>query len=450
MTFSTDFIWGAASSAYQIEGAAYADGKGLSVWDMMCRKQGAIYQAQNGEIACDHYHAFKQDVVLMKEIGIRAYRFSLSWPRIIPGGTGEVNPQGIAFYNALINELLENDIIPYITLFHWDYPYDLYRRGSWLNHDSPKWFAEYTKIVVNNFSDRVENWITLNEPQCFIGLGHQTGIHAPGDKLDLAEVLIAGHHALVAHGRSVQVIREYAKRKPSIGYAPVGIIKMPTTDAMEDVERARHATFSVNDSSCWNNTWWMDSVLLGRYPEDGLRLYGDAVPHFSTDEMETISTPIDFLGSNIYNGAYVTADQDGNCKEAQLYNGFAGTAMDWPVTPEALYWGPKFLYERYKKPIFITENGMANTDWPSVDGKVHDPQRIDFLHRYLVQLKRICDEGIPVKGYFQWSLTDNFEWSFGYNKRFGLIYIDYRDQRRILKESAYWYQQIIISNGGCL
>ncbi|OHB59854.1 MAG: beta-glucosidase [Planctomycetes bacterium GWF2_42_9] len=447
MSFSDDFIWGAASAAFQIEGATSEDGRGLSVWDMMCSKPGAIYQNQNADIACDHYHGYKEDVRLMKEIGLKAYRLSLSWPRLLPSGTGKVNPAGLEFYNNLIDELLANDIVPFVTLFHWDFPLELYCRGGWLNPESPIWFKDYTSVAVEHFSDRIRNWITLNEPQTFVGQGHQLGIHAPGEKYNLKEVLRIGHNVLLAHGRAVQVIRENAKLTPNIGYAPVGVINMPASDSQADIDAARRATFNIPSESCWNSAWWMDPVFLGQYPESGLKLYSGNLPKINSGDMGIISTPVDFCGANIYHGTYTAADSCDNPLDVKPYEGSPLTAMEWPITPDGLYWGPKFLYERYKKPIYITENGMANLDWPSLDGKVHDPQRIYFISRYLSNLKKAHAEGIPVKGYFYWSLSDNFEWTFGYSKRFGLIYVDYRDQRRTLKDSAFWYKNIILSNG---
>jgi len=450
MTFPKTFTWGVAASSYQIEGAVHEDGKGPSVWDVFCQKAGNIWSSQSGGIACDHYHRYKEDVSLMKQIGLHAYRLSVSWPRVIPEGIGALNPKGLEFYDKLIDELLSAGISPYVTLFHWDYPYELHRRGGWLNRDSSDWFSEYVKVVVNRLSDRVKYWITLNEPQCFIGLGHQFGFHAPGDKLEFAQVLTAAHNALLAHGKAVQAIRTYSKVESQISFAPVGIVNIPATENSEDVEAARQAMFSVTEKNCWNNTWWADPVFFGRYPEDGLALFGTNAPRIEDKDMKTICQPLDFFAVNIYFGQPTRASKEGQSEAIQLPVGYAMTAFRWSVSPEALYWGPRFFWERYKLPIIITENGMANVDWVSLDGKVHDPQRIDFLHRYLLELQKACRDGVKVGGYFQWSVLDNFEWTEGYKERFGLIYVDYPTQKRILKDSAYWYREVIASRGAIL
>lgn len=450
MGFAKDFVWGAAAASYQIEGAAYEDGKGLSVWDMFCKKPEAIWSGHSGDVACDHYHRYREDVALMKEIGLHAYRLSVSWPRVIPEGTGGANSKGLGFYDRLIDELLAANITPYVTLFHWDYPNELYCRGGWLNPDSSDWFADYAKVVVDKLSDRVKHWITLNEPQCFIGLGHQNGILAPGDNLPFAQVLRAGHNALLAHGKAVQAIRAHSKADSRVGYAPVGVVQIPGTNRPEDIQAARQEMFSVTAKNCWNNTWWMDPVFLGRYPEDGLKLFGEDAPEIRDGDMETICQPLDFFGINIYSGQKVCAGKEGQPEEVSLPVGHAQTAFRWPVTPDALYWGPKFFWERYALPTIITENGMSNVDWVSLDGKVHDPQRIDFLTRYLLELQRACEDGVDIRGYFQWSIMDNFEWTEGYKERFGIIYVDYSTQRRILKDSAYWYKDVVASNGAIL
>ncbi|MFN2302996.1 MAG: GH1 family beta-glucosidase [Anaerolineales bacterium] len=462
MSFPKGFVWGAAAASYQVEGAAYEDGKGLSVWDMFCKNPGAIWNGHTGDMACDHYHRYQEDVALMKEIGLHAYRLSISWPRVLPEGIGTINTQGLDFYDRLVDELLAAGITPYITLFHWDYPYELYSRGSWLNPDSPEWFAEYTKVVVDKLSDRVTYWMTFNEPQAFIGLGYHEGRHAPGDRLGFAQVLRIGHNMLLAHGKSVQMVRACSKTPCQVGYAPVGFVRAPATERTEDIEAARQATFSavgrhwrqsifeMTEKSCWNNTWWMDPVILGRYPEDGVKLFEADMPKIRDGDMQTICQPLDFLGLNIYFGWKFQAGTNGQPDEVLPPVGYAQTAFRWIVMPEVLYWGPKFFWERYQIPIMITENGMSNIDWIALDGKVHDPQRIDFLNRYLLQLQKACEDGVDLRGYFQWSIMDNFEWAEGYKERFGLIYVDYPSQKRILKDSAYWYQEVITSNGAIL
>ncbi len=427
-----------------------ADGKTPSVWDMFCLKPGMIRNSEDGNIACDHYHRFRDDVRLMKEIGLKAYRLSLSWPRLLPEGTGVVNPEGVGFYDALVDELLAAGIEPYVTLFHWDYPYELYLHGGWLNPESPHWFTEYTHRAVAALSDRVHNWITLNEPQCFIGDGHFTGYDAPGDRLGLREAMTAGHHALLAHGQAVQVIRAETKSAARVGCAPVGITFIPASSQLEDIDAARQQMFSVQHKNFWNNTWWCDPLILGRYPQDGLSLFGEFLPEIRSGDMDLIAQPLDFYGANIYSGQTVHRLADGSPEVLPFPAGHPHSAIPWPVTPEALYWGPRFLWERYRLPILITENGMANPDWVALDGGVHDPQRIDFTARYLQALDRAIEDGVPVLGYFHWSLMDNFEWAFGYLMRFGLIHVDYATQKRTLKDSARWYRDVIASNGETL
>lgn len=452
MSFKKDFVWGAAAASYQIEGAWNEDGKGRSIWDMITQQKGRIWENNNGNVACDHYHRYKEDVRLMSEIGLQAYRLSVSWPRIMPQGTGAVNSAGIGFYDRLVDELLGRGVQPWVTLFHWDYPYDLFLRGGWLNPDSPRWFADYTAVVVDRLSDRVSHWITLNEPQCFIGLGYLGGEHqhAPSFRLGLSETLLAAHHSLLGHGMAVQAIRATARTPSFIGWAPVGSVSYPATESPADIAAAKQATLEVYPDHFWNNTWFGDPVVLGRYPESGLRAYGAAVPDFKASDMEVIHQPIDFYGANIYSGTPIKAGSDGKPVAVPFPVGHPHTHFVWRHAPEALYWGPRFLAEHYKLPIYITENGMSNCDAVSLDGRVHDPQRIDFLQRYLLALRRAAADGVDVRGYFHWSIMDNFEWAEGYKHRFGLIHVDYQTQKRILKDSARWYREVIRSNGESL
>lgn len=448
-TFPANFVWGAAAASYQIEGAAYADDKGLSTWDMFCKKPGMVWNGQSGEVACDHFARYREDVALMKQIGLGAYRLSISWPRVMPDGTGRVSERGLSFYDRLVDALLEAGIDPWVTLFHWDYPLSLYHRGGWLNRDTVEWFGEFADVVARKLSDRVRNWMTLNEPQVFIGAGHHEGRHAPGDRLRFAEVLLAGHHALLAHGRSVQAIRAASVQPARIGFAPVGLSKIPATDSAADLAAARTAAFAVNAETAWTNSWWMDPVFLGHYPEDGLRFFAEQVPRIAAGDLELISQPLDFCGINIYQGQYVRAGQAGP-EPVPTPVGYPITAFEWLVTPEAMYWGPRMFWERYKKPIVITENGLSSRDWPSLDGQVHDEERIDFMERHLVELRRALADGVPIEAYFHWSFIDNFEWAHGYKHRFGLVFCDYSTQKRILKDSAHWYKRLIAENGATL
>lgn len=445
MSFPPDFVWGVAASAYQIEGAAAVDGRGPSIWDTFCRTPGAVFQGHTGDVACDHYHRAAEDVGLIGEIGARAYRLSIAWPRVMPGGVGPVNAKGLAFYDRLVDRLLAAGIAPYVTLFHWDYPEALYHRGGWLNRDSAAWFAEYTHAVVGALSDRVTHWMTLNEPQVFLKFGHADGTNAPGLKLPLAEQLLATHHVLLAHGRGMQALRAAARRPVKAGWACVCVVKYPRTPA--DVDAARAGTCAVAEPNLWNNTWHNDPVFRGEYPADGLRVFGGAMPKVDDADMGIIRQPMDFLGVNIYEGQPVRADADGAPVACVRPAGYPTTAFHWPVEPESLYWGPRFMHERYGVPIYITENGLSNTDWVSLDGQVHDPQRIDFTRRYLLALRRARADGVDVRGYFHWSLMDNFEWSAGYRERFGLVHVDFGTQTRTLKDSARWYRTVIERNG---
>lgn len=454
MVFPKDFVWGAAASSYQIEGAEAEDGREPSVWDTFSRMKGKTFEGATGETACDHYHRFKEDVALMRELGLKAYRFSIAWPRVLSYGKspgGSVNPKGLDFYSRLVDELLANDIEPFATLFHWDMPQSLEDRGGWRSADSPAWFADYTAEAVKALSDRVRFWMPHNEPQCFIGMGLADGAHAPGHKLPWKDVLQAGHHALLAHGRSVQAIRAHAKKPAQIGYAPVGCVAYPANpDSPHDIEAARWGTFAVREKNQWNSSWWMDPVFFGKYPDDGLKLYGADAPNFSDSEMKTIAQPLDWFGVNIYQGRPVRLNAQGAPEIVPFPPGYPHTTMRWPVTPEALRWGPRFYWERYKLPVYVTENGMANCDWLSADGKVHDSQRIEFLARYIGALKQAAADGVDVRGYFQWSIMDNYEWAEGYRERFGLIFVDYATQTRIPKDSYHWYKQVIAKNGANL
>ena len=449
MGFAKDFVWGAETSSYQMEGTGRDSGKGQNIWDVFTKEPGRVYEGHTGDIACDHYHRFREDVAYMKELGLKGYRFSIDWSRVLPEGTGKVNEKGIDFYNALIDELLEQGIEPYITLYHWELPYEIYKRGGWMNPEIVEWFGQYARLVAERFSDRVKYFFTLNEPQCFVGLGFLQGCHAPGVKAPLRDTFEMAHNALKAHGRAVQMLRAYGKQNVQIGYAPTSGMCYPEKETPKDIEAARKALFALPDDLSnwtWNVSWWSDPVILGKYPEEGMKKYEKYLPVITDEDMKLISQPIDFYGQNIYNGRCIRMGTDGRPEEVRRPAGFPKTATNWPVTPEALYWGPKFLYERYRKPIYITENGMACHDTVSQYGKVHDPNRIDFLARYLKNLKRAAEE-IDIRGYFQWSLMDNFEWDKGYAERFGIIYVDFETQERIWKDSAYWYRDLIRRNG---
>ena len=441
-----DITWGSATASYQIEGAAYSDGRGLSVWDEFCLKDGAIENGDNGDFACDSYNRLDEDINIMKEIGIQAYRFSLSWTRILPNGTGEINQAGIDYYNRVINKLLENGIEPYITLFHWDYPEALFNKGGWLNPQSPDWMEEFAGVAAQNFSDRVKYWITSNEAQCYIGIGHGIGCHAPGLKLSKYNVVKAWHNNLVALGKATQAIRNNARGEVKVGIVSCGEIGIPASDLPQDIEAARKVLFNKKLDGEFINFGFgelLEPAINGVYPEN-LKGY---LPDGWERDMDIIKQPLDFVGLNVYTGQITKATHDGDYEYINPIVGEAITATDWKVRPESMYWVIKFIWEKYKLPIVIAENGMANNDWMSIDMKVHDPQRIDYMDRYIGQLLRAANEGANVQAYFHWSLMDNFEWSCGYKRRFGLVYVDYKSFKRTLKDSAYHYREIIKSNG---
>lgn len=445
------FLWGVSSAAYQVEGAAEEDGRSPSVWDIFCEKKGKILDGCDGRISCDQYHHVEEDVALMAELGIRVYRFSLSWSRILPEGTGKVNQRGIGYYNRLIDCLKDHGIEPFVTLYHWDLPQVLQERGGWLNPESVEWFGEYAKIAAEFFSDRVKYFLTFNEPQCFIGLGYYGDYHAPGLNCSMREALLASHHVLKAHGQAVKNLRRYAKQPLQIGFAPAGKFTYPRSERPEDVVAAKEMLTEVlpYEEWWWSMTWWNDPVFFGKYPERIVEKYRDILPEIRKEDMELINQPLDFVGHNIYDGRMVEAGENGEPVLTKEPPGFPHTHIKSPVTPEILYWMPKFLYERYGKPVLITENGMANGDLVSADGMVHDGCRIAYLESYLMNLRRASTE-VPIAGYFHWSLTDNFEWAWGYQERFGLIYVDYETGRRIIKDSGRWYGKVIETNGGIL
>lgn len=438
MSFPKDFIWGAASAAYQVEGAYNEDGKGMGIWDAL--SDGHVKRGETGNVACDHYHRYKEDIVLMKEMGLKAYRFSVSWPRIMPR-EGEVNEAGIRFYQDVTAELIRSGIKPMCTLFHWNLPMWVYEKGGWECEKTADYFADYVKVVVEALSDQISDWFVLNEPACFIGHGYITGMQAPF--LNMNEhpeqiperTALLSKNVLLAHGKAVEAIRKYAKTPPVVGIAMNGILIEPVGDSPEALDQAREIMFSY-DRLYAGLSWWLDPILTDQIPEGIRRL-------LTEEEAEIIRQPLDFIGYNCYNtdnygyGAGKVEDE---------YPGMPRNSMGWPITPGGLYWASRFLYERYGLPVMITENGMPNLDFVMSDGRVHDPQRIEYMKAYLTGLEKAIDEGVPVLGYLYWSIMDNFEWSEGYDPRFGLIYIDYRTQERVRKDSSYWYEEVIRNN----
>ena len=446
--FCKDFLWGAASAAHQIEGAYLEDGKGMGIWDTFEQETGYIIRNENGNVACDHYHRYREDVAIMKELGLKSYRFSVSWPRVMPEGYGTVNEKGLQFYIDLVNELTEAGIEPMVTLFHWNLPTAIYELGGWENPQVVDWFEQYTDVVTTALGKKVKYWMTFNEPQLFIGAGLNAGVFAPFEKKSTEALMRISKNVYLAHGKAVRIIRKNCQNS-IVGMAPTGEIVIPRDMNAESIERARKLSFSMKKESFTSSiTWWSDPVFFGKIPEDAQAIFGECLPVLTEEEWEIVTQPLDFYGFNIYQGL---EDLDSTEEYGPYaYPGSPKTSMDWNVTPEVLYWSCRFLYERYGKPIMITENGMSSFDWVSLDGKVHDPNRIDFLHRYLRSIKDAVSEGIPVLGYQYWSIMDNFEWINGYDKRFGLVYVDYRTQKRTIKDSACWYRDVIATNGEIL
>lgn len=453
--FDNNFIWGTATSAYQIEGAYKEDGKGLSIWDTFSNVPGKIANNENGNTACDHYHHFRDDIKLMHELGIKAYRFSISWSRIFPEGicdnTHPYNEKGLKFYENIVDCCIEYGIEPYITLYHWDLPDALEQKGGWLNRETAYHFADYAEFICRRFSDKVKCIATINEPQIISGLGYWLGLHAPGLKLNARDVLNVIHNLALAHGLAVERIRNVSAHVIT-GFSSTGNLCYPETESKEDIDAARDATF-VAEGKNWtfSHHIFCDMACLGRYPDIKSGYFKNApeLQSFSSYEeldfvkesdINIICQPVDFLGINIYNGHQFSKNGAVPRKA-----GFPRTSLGWPVTPEVMDYGIRFLYERYKLPIIITENGLACNDVVSLDGKVHDPGRIDFLARYLNNLEKAYKSGVPILGYFHWSFMDNFEWHSGYDPRFGLVYVDFETQERIPKDSAYWFKSLIES-----
>lgn len=447
--FRDDFVWGVASSAYQIEGREEGDGCGKGIWDTFT-EEGHISDGHTSYTTCDHMHRYKEDYALMRMLGIKAYRFSVNWTRLMPEGIGKVNEKAVALYRDMIAEMKKNGIEPYLTMYHWEFPQALQDKGGWLNEEVIQWFGEYAKVIAENFSDVCEYFITLNEPECFVGLGHLSGVHAPGFKLPQKDVFQIAHNAFRAHGQAVINLRKYACRPIKIGYAPTCSMAYPASNSPEDIEAARKALFGFYqpmENWTWNVAWFNDPVFLGKYPEEGLKKFAEYLPEITEEDMKLIAQPLDFMGQNIYNGYIIRQGDDGEVEFVNSPAGAPKTAANWPVTPECFYWGVKFLCERYKLPLYITENGMSCHDDVSLDGQVHDPNRQNFLDLYISALQKANDEGADVRGYFLWTFLDNFEWDKGYTERFGIVHVDFATQKRIVKDSAYWYQRIIESNG---
>ncbi|HSC88023.1 MAG TPA: family 1 glycosylhydrolase [Polyangiaceae bacterium] len=433
------FVWGVATAACQIEGAAARDGKGPSTWDVFSARPGATFAGHTPAVACDHYGRLDEDLDLLQRLGVDAYRFSISWPRVLPDGRGAANSRGLDFYSRLVDGLLRRGIRPYATLFHWDAPQALDELGGFGHPDSPSWFADYASLVARALEDRVKHFFTLNEPHAFIEGGLRHGRHAPGRQLPLADVLQAAHHALLAHGDAVRVLRAQVS-DAWISWAPVLVGSCPADpNDPADVAAAERATFGLTSDALRSTAFWMDPVYLGHYPEESERVFGAAFPRIGTGDMERIRAPLDACSFNLYDFGRVRAGRDGAPEVVPFPVGSPRTAFNWPITPEAHFWGPLWAWQRYGLPVLIAENGLSCRDWVHLDGRVHDGDRVDFLKRHLNELARARRAGVPVLGYFHWSLLDNFEWNHGYRERFGLVHVDFETLVRTPKDSFHAY-----------
>lgn len=440
MAFPNDFLWGAATASYQIEGAAQEYGRGECIWTRFSHTPGKVLNGDTGDVACDHYHRYRDDVQMMKDMGFSAYRFSTSWPRVIPAGTGATNEAGLAFYDSLVDTLLEANITPFLTLYHWDLPQALQDKGGWTNRDIIGWYTDYVDLMTRRLGDRVKHWITFNEPWVVSFLGYYIGIHAPGIK-DLGQGLTAAHHLLLAHGDAVPLIRA------NVPDAKVGITldlhhRQPASDKPEDV-----AAFEREDSYMFR--WFTDPVFKGVYPDNLTGWLAENAPNVDQDEIKKAAVPIDFLGLNYYMRWFIKHDPQAQPLQASSFplDGAELTTMGWEVHPEGLRKVLLRLRDEYNPPcIYITENGSAFVDPEPVDGVVEDPRRTAYLKGHLQAVDAAIDQGVPVKGYFAWSLMDNYEWALGYSQRFGIVYVDYETQERTLKRTAHYYKDVIKAN----
>lgn len=447
LPFPPDFIWGTATSSYQIEGAARCGGRGESIWDRFCRMPGRVENGDTGDVACDHYRRFHEDVALMADLGIPAYRFSIAWPRIIPEGRGWVKPQGLDFYSRLVDDLLERGITPWATLYHWDLPQPLQEQGGWASRDTVKAFLDYVDIVTRTLGDRVKHWFTHNEPWCIAILGHAEGAHAPGLR-DGPSALAAAHHVLLSHGEAVPVIRANSTD------ADVGIVlnltpAYPASGSEPDRRAAR-----VFDGGF--NRWFLDPLHGRGYPGDMVEIYRQRgwlppdgpLPFVQPGDFESMTAPCDFLGINYYTRAIVRAEDvpESENEPATLVPPPVEeqTDMGWEVYPEGLHDILCRVHRDYRPPrLLLTENGCSYSDGPGPDGRIRDDRRIRYLRDHLAQARRAIDAGVPLAGYFAWSLMDNFEWQFGYRQRFGLVWVDPVTRNRIPKDSALWFSHLI-------
>jgi len=432
--FPSTFVWGTATAAYQVEGAATEDGRGESIWDRFSATPGNVANGDTGAVACDTYHRYAEDIRLMRTLGIGAFRLSVAWPRILPEGRGPVNRAGLDFYDRLVDDLLANGLDPYVTLYHWDLPQALEENGGWPVRDTVDAFTEYTEVVVARLGDRVRHWITQNEPWVISWLGYGLGVHAPGRTSD-SDALAAGHHILLAHGRAAEVLRREAPDS-EVGIAVDLVPMYPFSDTEADIEAAHR-------EDGFRNRWFLDAVLGRGYPEDMLERYAEILPPIADGDLETIAAPLDFLGINYYTRNVVRAGVGEVATE-----GAEHTDMGWEVYPDGLRDLLVRLHAEYELPdLYITENGAAFPDSRN-NGTVPDPRRIAYLGDHLDAVASAIAGGVPVRGYFLWSLLDNFEWAFGYSRRFGIVYVDFETLERVPKDSFAWYRDFIAAQAG--
>lgn len=444
--FPENFVWGVASSAYQIEGYSTADGGGKCVWDTFGEQAGSIFGGDSGAIACDAYHRYAEDIALMAELGIKSYRFSISWARVDPKADGSWNAAGLAYYDKLVDCCLAHGIEPYMTLHHWELPQAAEDKGGWQVRETAQAFSRFALMTARHFSGRLRHFITLNEPQCVIQLGYGLGVHAPGKKLDIEGQFRCWKNMMLAHGMAYTAIKAFDSSL-EVGFASTGRLCYPEKDTAEDMKASYDASFELFDEDwVFTHSMALDAICHGRFPaNEGTRLF-ELAGTISDEEWGLIHVGADFLGINIYNGWAVRRGENGKGEYVSRAAGFPRTALKWPVTERVMNEGIVHIYKRYGLPIYISENGLSCNDKIYLDGAVHDADRIDFLIRYLRQLS-LAAEHVELRGYFHWSFTDNLEWHNGYAERFGLVFVDYETQRRIPKDSAYWYKTIIQSLG---